>query len=104
METTQKALLVITRPGESHGLDELNIALNRGWRVAHATAMGGASAGFQDGASELCFAALVIIERHAESGAGQADHLEETYSDLLDNLVDEPGGVVASRHDVAAEN
>lgn len=63
----QRALLVTTRPGENHGLDELNVALKRGWRVACATAMGGAGIGTQNGKPDLCFAALVIIERRDDA-------------------------------------
>jgi hypothetical protein len=78
---TQRALLVTTRPDEIHGLDELNVALSRGWRVACATAMGGAGVGTQDGMPDLCFAALVIIERDEEEAAAELQAREEEEAD-----------------------
>lgn len=98
METRQKALIVITRPGESHGLDELNIALKRGWRVTHATAMGGAGVG-QNDLPELCFAALVIIEREDDLEENQMNQVEENYTELLNDLIEDPS-VEVSRQDV----
>lgn len=56
---TQKALIVQTGPDGHEGLDELNIQLERGWRVARVSAMGGA--GTENGA--VTHAALVILER-----------------------------------------
>lgn len=56
---TQKALIVRTGPDGHDGLKELNIELERGWRVARVSAMGGAG----DEAGESTHAALVILER-----------------------------------------
>ena len=56
---TQKALIVRTGPEGHDGLKELNIELERGWRVARVRAMGGAET-----ASEgPTHAALVVLER-----------------------------------------
>jgi hypothetical protein len=86
MNTHQKALLVITRPHETQGLDELNIALHRGWRVVHATAMGGAGTGVENDVPALCFAALVIIERGEDATAELLEQVEERHHDLLNDV------------------
>lgn len=86
MNTHQKALLVITRPDASHGLDELNVALHRGWRVVHATAMGGAGTGAPNHAPELCFAALVILERAEEAATDLLEQIAEKRQDLLHDV------------------
>jgi hypothetical protein len=59
MRAQQKALIVSMEGERARGLDELNIALGRGWRVVHAAPMGGAGA-FR---REVRFASLVVIER-----------------------------------------
>ncbi len=56
---TQKALIVRTGPGGHDGLRELNLELERGWRVVRVTAMGGAG----DAAEGPTHAALVVLER-----------------------------------------
>ena len=56
---TQKALIVRTGPDGHDGLEELNIELERGWRVARVTAMGGACTEERT----VTHAALVILER-----------------------------------------
>jgi hypothetical protein len=56
---TQKAFIVRTGPDGHDGLKELNIELERGWRVARISAMGGAG-DVGDGATH---AALVVLER-----------------------------------------
>ena len=62
MRAQQKALIVSMEGEHARGLDELNIALGRGWRVIHATPMGGAGAFRRDAR----FASLVVIEREEE--------------------------------------
>lgn len=79
MNTQTKAIMVTAQPGERQGLDELNRALNRGWRVTHMTGMGGAGFGVNGSLPELCFTALVIIERD-----GQNRPLE-THMQMLDH-------------------
>ena len=67
----QKALVVTTDPAGARtpSLDALDEHLRAGWRVAHATPMGGAADGF---------AALVVVERAAETEAEAIlEHLEE---------------------------
>ncbi len=56
---TQKALIVRTGPDGHDGLKELNLELERGWRVARIAAMGGAG----DVKEAPGHAALVILER-----------------------------------------
>jgi hypothetical protein len=73
---TQKALIIRTGPGGHDGLKELNIELERGWRVARMTAMGGT--GESDDAPT--HAALVILERRDRdqpSSAAAVAALEE---------------------------
>lgn len=65
---TQKALIVRTTPEGHDGLTELNVELERGWRVAEMTPMGGAG-----GATESpCHAALVILEHRDSDPSGPA--------------------------------
>lgn len=72
----QKALIVRTTPDGHDGLTELNVELERGWRVAEMTPMGGAG-----GATESpCHAALVILEHQDSDPSGPsvaAQTLEE---------------------------
>lgn len=56
---SQKALIVRTGPNGHDGLEELNIELERGWRVADTTPMGGA----ETEAEGPTHAALVVLER-----------------------------------------
>lgn len=65
---TQKALIVRTGPDGHDGLKELNIELERGWRVARVSAMGGAGE-TDEGPSH---AALVILERRDRDQPGPA--------------------------------
>lgn len=55
----QKALIVRTGPDGHDGLRELNVELERGWRVARVTAMGGAG---QIDEEAPTHAALVVLE------------------------------------------
>lgn len=65
---TQKALIVRTTPNGHDGLTELNLELERGWRVAEMSPMGGAG-----GATETpCHAALVILEHQDPEQTGPA--------------------------------
>jgi hypothetical protein len=65
---TQKALIVRTGPEGHDGLKELNIELERGWRVARVSAMGGAG----EAAGESTHAALVVLERQERDRPGPA--------------------------------
>lgn len=62
---TQKALIVRTGPDGHEGLKELNLELERGWRVARVSPMGGAG----EAGEAPCHAALVVLERRGEEGA-----------------------------------
>ena len=88
MKTQQKALVVMTGPGRVQGLDELNIALGRGWRVVEVAPMGGAAVGGPEATAEMCFAALVVIERADEAAAELLEAVEEEPEQLLDDIVD----------------
>ncbi|PSQ75787.1 MAG: hypothetical protein BRD35_07910 [Bacteroidetes bacterium QH_7_62_13] len=65
----QKALIVRTGPDGHDGLRELNVELERGWRVARVTAMGGAGAPDEE---DPTHAALVVLEREDQDRASPA--------------------------------
>jgi hypothetical protein len=96
MRTTQKALIVKTGPNGSEGLEELNIELERGWRVAEVAPMGGAG-----GASSSPFhAALVILEgRDLEEpkpalAVEELGDVEEEADEVVEEVVEEVDEVV----------
>lgn len=76
----QKALIVTTGSKKPKGLDELNIALERGWRVAVVSPMGGSGASKE----EPRFAALVVIERHEDVPSSVLHAVEEAEEENLD--------------------
>lgn len=95
METQQRALIVTAGSEKNRGLDELNIALGRGWRVAHVAPMGGSGASRK----EPRFAALVIIQREENTASEVLQQTEEgadivdgngTSTDIADDLENEP--------------
>lgn len=95
METHQRAIIVTTGSEKSRGLDELNIALGRGWRVVHISPMGGSGASRK----EPRFAALVVIQRKENSTADVLQQVEEetdvvdgdgASADVADPLASEP--------------
>jgi len=65
---TQKALIVRTGPGGHEGLKELNLHLQKGWRVATVSPMGGAG----EAGEAPCHAALVILEHRDAEGPTMA--------------------------------
>jgi hypothetical protein len=91
---TQKALIVRTGPEGHDGLDELNIELERGWRVARVRPMGGACT---DGEGPT-HAALVVLERRdrdqpspaaavaalEEIGEGSEEGVEQVVEEAVD--------------------
>jgi hypothetical protein len=91
MGTTQKALIVRTGPDGHQGLDRLNLELERGWRVAEVSPMGGAGGA----TSAPCIAALVVLERtddrmgstlaaQAVEGIEAAEEVVEDISDVVE--------------------
>ena len=96
MQTHQKALVLLAGPDKTRGLSELNIELERGWRVVHATPMGGA--GTPEGEAGSRWAALVIIERSQDrtSGALALEQAEEEVEGLLEDLAEGDGGIELS--------
>lgn len=92
---TQKALIVRTGPEGHEGLEELNIELERGWRVAQVAPMGGAA-----GAADApCHAALVILE-HADEDEGPTlavealERIERGAETVVEEVVEDPGEVM----------
>ncbi len=77
MKSTQKALIIRTGPDGHDGLEELNIELERGWRVVEVASMGGAGGA----TSSPVVAALVVLEHRddrAEEPVMTAEAVEET--------------------------
>lgn len=66
----QRALIVRVGPDHTTGLDELNIELQRGWRVAEVTPMGGTGLDDSGDAPTPFLAALVIIESSEQEANG----------------------------------
>ena len=80
MKTQQKALIVSMVDDRTRGLDELNIALGRGWRVVHIEPMGGGGSARK----EVRFASLVVIEREEDALADSVlveEAVEETVNE-----------------------
>ncbi len=88
MNMQQKALIVRTGSGSTRGLDELNMKLGRGWRVAHLAPMGG---GASREAEALFLAALVVIERAEEPATEVLEQVEEEPEELLGELAEGNG-------------
>ncbi len=99
MALEQRALVVRVEAADEDGLAALNVELERGWRVAHVTPMGGTGLDASGEASTPFLAALVIIERNIEERGGPAavkavEDLEETNDDpedLADDVVEGDG-------------
>lgn len=88
MGSKQKALIVSSHlGGRPHGLDELNLALGRGWRVVHVSPMGGAGVGTGPDPT-VCLAALVVLERGDEAQAELPMLAEEEADEVLDELLE----------------
>ena len=91
---TQKALIVRTGPEGHDGLEALNIALERGWRVAQVAPMGGAA-----GPAETpCHAALVILERADQRQPTLAvealERIERGEESVVEEVIEDPDEVV----------
>ena len=84
MSARQKAFVVRIRPDSTHGLDELNVQLGRGWRVVEVAPLGGAGVGSRDEAPELCLAALVVIEREDDSATEVIAQAEEEAEEIVE--------------------
>lgn len=91
---TQKALIVRTGPDGHDGLEELNIELQRGWRVVSVAPMGGAAT--SDGAP--CHAALVVVEHREDETvptvAVEAVEKAEREADEILKILEESSEVV----------
>lgn len=88
MPAKQKALIVRIRPDSTHGLDELNVQLGRGWRVVEVAPLGGAGVGAREGTPELCLAALVVIEREDDEAADVLAEAHEEPEEIVEDLVE----------------
>lgn len=87
VKSQQKAFLVTVDSDKVHGLDELNIALSRGWQVAGISGMAGASA-TGDGPR---FATLVILERENRESVDVLGQMEETLEESVEDILDGNG-------------
>lgn len=92
----QKALIVRTGPNGHDGLKELNIELERGWRVVRISAMGGTG----DAEEAPTHAALVILERRERdqpSPAAAVAALEEIGTEsegVVEQVIEEADEIV----------
>lgn len=91
---TQKALIVRTGPDGHDGLKELNIELERGWRVAQVAPMGGAAGP----ADAPCHAALVVLERADRRQPTLAvealERIERSGESVVEEVIEDPDEVV----------
>lgn len=88
MKTTQKALIIRTGPDGHDGLEELNIELERGWRVVEVAPMGGAGGA----TSSPVVAALVILEHRderSEEPVMAAEAVAEETEKAVEEIVEE---------------
>jgi len=82
---TQKALIVRTGPDGHEGLKELNLHLEKGWRVATVSPMGGAG----EAGGAPCHAALVVLERRDAEGTTVAVEAVERAESTAESVVEE---------------
>ena len=90
---TQKALIVRTGPDGHEGLDELNLELERGWRVQTVSPMGGAG----DAGEAPCHAALVVLEQRGEGPTVAVEALERAESEaqsVVEEIMRDVGGLI----------
>lgn len=93
---TQKALIVRTGPDGHDGLEELNIELERGWRVVRVSAMGGAGE-TDEGPTH---AALVILERrerdrpNPDAAVAALEEIGEESEEVVEQIVEDANEVV----------
>lgn len=91
---TQKALIVRTGPDGHEGLKKLNVHLEKGWRVATVSPMGGAGAV----ENAPCHAALVVLERRGDQGATVAveavERAEREATSVIEEVMRDMGKVI----------
>lgn len=81
MDIQQHAIVVRYTPTETLGLHELNVRLQRGWRVVEIETLGGT---LNDQAGSM--GALVIIERSSSPEAAAASLEEEKPKEVVEEL------------------
>jgi hypothetical protein len=99
MALEQRALIVRTNATDADGLATLNVELERGWRVAHVTPLGGTGLDENGEAPTPFLAALVIIERNTDERGGAAaikavedfDEANDEPDDLADDVMEGDG-------------
>ena len=99
MAIEQRALIIRASATSAEGLAELNVELQRGWRVAHVTPMGGTGLGEEDDAPTPFLAALVIIERSSDEEEGpvavealeKVREVEDEPQEIAEEVVEENG-------------
>ena len=91
MNTQQKAHIVALGPSGPVGLDALNHDLERGWRVAHVSPLGGAATESRS-TDRPHLAALVVVEQAPPSAPpALALEAEEEVEELIEDLVEGDG-------------
>lgn len=112
MSIDQRALIIRVGPNHTDGLSELNVELQRGWRVVNVAPMGGTGLDESGEASSPFLAALVIIERspreeEALPAAAQAlkkiRDVEEEPKEIVEQVVEENGAGVGQHHSASTD-
>ena len=99
MALEQRALIVRADATDTEGLTALNVELQRGWRVAHVTPLGGTGLDETGEASTPFLAALVIIERSTDKPGApaavealkQIEEVEDEPEEIAEDVVEENG-------------
>ncbi|NBB74966.1 MAG: hypothetical protein GVY35_15030 [Bacteroidetes bacterium] len=99
MALEQQALIVRARATDEEGLAKLNVELQRGWRVAQVTPMGGTGLDDSGEAPTPFLAALVIIERNSDDEKGpvavealeKVKEVEDEPKEIVEEVVEENG-------------
>lgn len=99
MPLEQRALIIRASAAGEDGLAELNVELERGWRVAQVTPMGGTGLDDNGDAPTPFLAALVIIERRSDEEEGpvavealkKVREIEDEPEEIVEEVVEENG-------------
>lgn len=99
MAIEQRALIIRATATGEEGLAALNVELQRGWRVAQVTPMGGTGLDETGDAPTPFLAALVIIERSSDTEAGplavealeKIRDIEDEPKEIVEEVVEENG-------------
>lgn len=99
MPIEQRALIIRIAPHHTDGLSELNVELQRGWRVVKVAPMGGTGLDESGDAPTPFLAALVVIERRSQEeemlpavkALKQIREVEDEPEEIVEEVVEENG-------------